>query len=93
MSRIYIIPFFHNCRVKIVKQEVGSDRTVKIKVKPDDRYTPYAAVVKNPRSRFIPITAEPLETLTSLMQRVLSLCSTEPLDASSVVMWWRSFLS
>jgi transposase len=31
-----------------VKQEVGSDRTVKIKVKPDDRYTPICSSCKRP---------------------------------------------
>mgnify|MGYP005856300953 CR=1 FL=1 len=31
-----------------MKQEVGSDRTVKIKVKPDDRYTPICSSCKKP---------------------------------------------
>lgn len=47
MPNIQVKPFFKFCRVTVLEQTVDKDiKTVKIKVKPDDRYTPVCHVCK-----------------------------------------------
>jgi len=53
MSNIQVKPFFKFCRVTVLKKTVDKDiKTIKIKVKPDERYTPVCHVCKTGTKKF-----------------------------------------